>query len=288
MRNARLAVVITALLLALPWPVQVQQPIFRSGVDGIRVDVLATAERKPIAGLGAGDFELRDNGVPQTITVTPRADLSVRVLLVLDVSSSVQGEKLQTLRAAARALLGALAPGDEAGLTTFHHSVVQRVPPGRDFTGIQEALEQVTTTGNTALHDATLAGLLLGQDDASRSLVIVFSDGADTVSFQPAPLVLETAKAGNVVLYGAWSSRRGRADFLREVAEVSGGRLLEVSDPSSMAGSFVEILREFRQRYLITFTPTGVMSKGWHTLDIRLKIRRGNLRYRRGYFGAEA
>jgi len=45
---------------------------------------------------------------------------------------------------------------------------------------------------------------------------------------------------------------------------------------------FVDILREFRQRYLISYTPRGVTREGWHKLDVRVK-RRGTVKARPGY-----
>ena len=45
------------------------QPTFSSRVEGVRVDVLATdASRRPLHGLTAADFTIRDNGVIQQVT----------------------------------------------------------------------------------------------------------------------------------------------------------------------------------------------------------------------------
>jgi hypothetical protein len=114
---------------------------------------------------------------------------------------------------------------------------------------------------------------------------VVLSDGEDTASFVSPAIALETARSGNVVVYGVWSGRRGRPEFLRDVADVSGGRLIDVSRTGNITGAFLSIVQEFRQRYLITYTPTGVSTGGWHRLDVRVKGRRANVRARRGYYG---
>ena len=44
-----------------------QQPTFSAKRESVRVDVLVTDRGKVVTGLGAGDFEMRDNGVPQTV-----------------------------------------------------------------------------------------------------------------------------------------------------------------------------------------------------------------------------
>jgi hypothetical protein len=96
---------------------------------------------------------------------------------------------------------------------------------------------------------------------------------------------LDTARGGNSVLYGVWSGRGARPAFLRNVAEASGGRLIELRGLAEMSQALLAILREFRQRYVITYTPTGVSPPGWHRLDVRVKRRGASVRAREGYFG---
>ena len=56
-----------------------QQPSFRSNTLAVRVDALVTDGRKPAAGLAATDFELRDNGVAQTIELIDATDVPINV-----------------------------------------------------------------------------------------------------------------------------------------------------------------------------------------------------------------
>lgn len=276
---------VLAMLVATAAPTSGRQPTFRSGVDGIRVDVLVTDGAAPIAGLGPDDFEVRDNGVVQAITVTPRSDMPVRVILAVDTSRSVAGPRLESLRAAGRALLNALTGEDEAGLIAFNRTVTELVPVTRERHRLDAALSTVTAADDTALVDATVSAMLAGEADASRSLIMVFSDGADTASFFRSEVALETARSANVVLYGVWSGRQGRPEFLRDIADVSGGRLIDVSRTGNIVAAFLSIIGEFRQRYLITYTPTDVPAGGWHRLEVRVKGRRANVRARRGYYG---
>lgn len=273
-----------ALMVALSSPVaSVQQPAFRSRVEGIRVDVLVADRGKPISSLNAADFEVRDNGVVQAITVTPRANTPLRVLLTVDSSRSVRGARLDQLRFAVKALLRALRPIDEVSLVTFDRSVRQRVSWTHDVDRLDRALMDIEAEGDTALVDATLAGILLGDVEPSRSLVLIFSDGADTASFVSEEVALEMARSANVVVYGIWSGREGNPGFLRKVAQLSGGRVIDIGRSEGLTDAFLAILDEFRQRYLITFTPTGVATTGWHRLDVRVKGRTATVRARRGY-----
>ena len=83
-----------------------QQP-FRIGVDAVRVDVLVTDGNRPVGGLTAGDFELRDSGVPQRIEAVDLGGVPLSVMLALDTSVSVWGQPLQNLKEAASAVVGA-------------------------------------------------------------------------------------------------------------------------------------------------------------------------------------
>src|SRR5471032_2030129 len=102
---------------------QKQTPMFSSATTGVRVDVLVTDHNRPIAGLSAKDFELRDNGVLQTVTAVEASDAAISVVLVFDASGSTEGKRLTDLIDAGRALIAGLAPADRVGLITFSHIV---------------------------------------------------------------------------------------------------------------------------------------------------------------------
>ena len=98
-------------LLAAATATAQQAPTFSAKVEGVRVDVLVTDNGRAVPGLGPGDFDVRDNGVPQQIDLVDLTDVPVNVVLTLDFSRSVTGDKLAALRRAGRGLLDALVPG---------------------------------------------------------------------------------------------------------------------------------------------------------------------------------
>jgi hypothetical protein len=71
--------------------------------------------------------------------------------------------------------------------------------------------------------------------------------------------------------------------FLEALATESGGQVLNASRSEQLHERFVQIMTEFRTRYLITYTPAGVERSGWHPLDVTLKGRKGRVIARRGY-----
>jgi hypothetical protein len=130
--------------------------------------------------------------------------------------------------------------------------------------------------------DATFAGMMIGESDAGRSLVIVFSDGVDTTSWLSASSVLETAKRCDAVVYGVGVGK-SRSSFPRDLTSATGGRLIEIQSTSDLNATFRGILDEFRQRYLLSYSPKGVAGAGWHRLDVRLKGRSATVKFRPGY-----
>ena len=74
-------------------------------------------------------------------------------------------------------------------------------------------------------------------------------------------------------------------EFLEELTSVTGGRVFEAENASDLTPIFRAILDEFRYRYLVTYTPTGVPQEGWHKLDVRVKRSVARVRARPGYQG---
>jgi VWFA-related protein len=190
-------------------PSPAAQPTFSARVEGVRLDVLVTEGGRPVTGLGPTDFEVRDNGVPQTIDLVSLGDVQVSVIMALDLSGSLVGSRLVSLQRAGVTLLEALAPPDQAALITFNRAVVQRVPLTRDRDPLRKALLGTSADGDTALVDASLAAMLLSDTEGGRTLVVIFSDGVDTASFTRAEVALETARRVNGVIYAVATTTSG-------------------------------------------------------------------------------
>lgn len=71
--------------------------------------------------------------------------------------------------------------------------------------------------------------------------------------------------------------------FLDALANETGGKVINAERSDRLRDTFVQIVREFRSRYLLTYTPRGVDAGGWHPLEVKLKGRRGKVTARRGY-----
>jgi Ca-activated chloride channel family protein len=266
---------------------QIQNPTFSSRVEAVRVDVLVTEDGKPVRGLLAADFEILDNGVRQTVDIVSSQGLPLNVVFTFDLSGSIVGERLGNLREASHAVLGALRKGDQAALVTFNHAVL--VGPG--LTGetglVKAAIDRAAPTGNTSLVDASFAGMMLAESDVGRGFVIVFSDGLDTSSWLRPRAVLDVAKRSDAVVYAVSAGLAAKAAFLADLTEQTGGRLFKIESTRGLSAVFLEVLDEFRQRYLVSYSPAGVSREGWHELTVRVKGRNATVRARPGYLAGQ-
>ena len=273
---------VAALLAVRTVVVRTQDVTFSSRIEAVRVDVLVTSNGQPVRGLGPADFEIRDNGILQQIDLVSFEQIPLNVVLALDMSDSVAGDRLERLRSAGTAILGGLKKEDQSALVTFSHAVERRAKLAGDIAGVRDALARAQGEGETALIDGTYAGIQIGESDAGRALLIVFSDGLDTASWLPAEKVLDAAKRSDVVAYAVAVRSPAKPEFLRDLTSFTGGRLFEVEKTDKLDALFVGILEEFRQRYLVSYTPRGVPKEGWHKLDVRVK-RGGTVKARPGY-----
>ena len=261
------------------------QPTFSTKVEGVRVDVLVSdSARRPLRGLTAADFMIRDNGIEQEIDVVSFGEIALNVGLAFDLSESVAGAKLAQLKAASQALMAELQPDDQSALVTFDSVVTLPCPLSTNRACVSTALGAATPPRETALIDGVFAGMMVGESEVGRSLLMVFSDGLDTASFLDAARVLDLARRSDVVVYPV-TSKGARPDFLEDLATLSGGRLHEVDARSDLSATFRSILDEFRYRYLVTYTPRGVPRGGWHKLDVRVNRPGATVKARPGYQG---
>lgn len=272
-------------------------PVFRSEVASVHVDVFVDDRGTPVAGLKAGDFELKDNGVLQDVALVAAETRPVQATLVFDTSSSVAGPKLTALRAAGEAFLAGLRASDEAALMSFGEEVSRPVEPTRDRARVREALAELEPEGATAVFDALYAALALA-DPRGRSLVVLFTDGNDNSSILGERPLRTVAERSNAVVHvvglrepalpaGAVpSGPNEQTRALREIAEASGGRYWTAESPGRLRDAFAAIAASLSQRYVLRYEPQGVARGGWHAVEVRLRNGKGKVQSRRGYWVA--
>jgi Ca-activated chloride channel family protein len=283
----RLILAVTV-LCAIVWPLAAQQPTFSSKRESVRLDVLVTDRGRPVRDLKAEDFEVFDSGVAQQIDFVSVEQLPINVVLALDSSTSISPEQFEHLRDGGRAVLAALKGEDQAALLTFADAVALRGTLTADLARVRAALGEMQAPsrnphGGTALIDACYTALMVADADAYRALLLAFTDGVDTSSWLTADAVLQAARRSNLVAYAVSTSDLPDSSFLHKLSDVTGGVAFEIASTADLRAAFLRIIDEFRQRYLVSYSPLGVPNAGWHPVTVRVKGRKVDVKARAGY-----
>jgi VWFA-related protein len=300
---------------ALSLGAQQTPPRFTAGVDVVLIDVQVSRNGRAVEGLTASDFSVRDSGVVQKCDLVSIDRLPVNLMLALDTSASVRGPALDQLKDAAQAAVTGLRPADQAALLTFSHNIRLHTDWTASREQINKAIAGVTAQGSTALADAAFASLAYRTKPGTRTLVLFFTDGDDTASWLSAADLVQVARRSNAVVFGVTLAVPGntgavlagmmhpgsggppraliehwfidepslyRGAMLPLLALETGGESLQAADMGKLRAAFVDIVSRFSQRYVLSFTPTGVGASGWHPLEIDVQGG-GDLSARRGY-----
>jgi VWFA-related protein len=284
MTRRRLAVLINTAVLLSSYPAASQR--FSSSTLAVRVDALVTDDGRPVGGLTAADFELRDNGVLQKLEIVDGADVPVNVVLALDTSVSTTGSRRADLIAAGEAMLARLKPIDRAALATFSHAAVPRMPLTSDLPAVQASLRSIAPAGETAVMDGAYVALTATLGQPGRSLILVCTDGYDTWSWLQPDDVLEAARRASAVIYGVTSADSRRDAALKAITDATGGHIVQAKSSRELTAVFQKILDDFRNRYILAYTPSDVSPDGYHALDVRVKLSGASVKARAGYTGS--
>lgn len=283
-----LAVGLTALALtASPGG---QQPAYRTDVSLVRLDVLAIADGRPLYGLGASDFEVRDNGILQRIDAVVGENVPLDLVLLLDRSESVKGRPLAQLKEAALETIAALRQEDRVAVLSFADSLSLDASLESRREQVDRAIDALQAGGATAMMDALFAALSLPESPVRRRLILLFSDGYDNRSWVVSGQVVQAARESDAVICAVAcppSSRTIGPDrpLLDRVANATGGEVTEVDGAGELKSTFLSLLGRMRSRYLLTYYPAGHdRAEGWHEVKVRLRARKGRVVTRSGYF----
>jgi VWFA-related protein len=280
-------------------------PVFGARVETVYVDAFVTRDGLAVRGLAASDFELKDDGVVQQVELVASDQLPLLAVLAFDASSSVAGAKLAALQAAGEAFLDGLKPMDEAALITFNEEVRWASEPTADKQRVKVALAGVEPRGGTAVMDGLYTAATLPVSRA-RSLVVLFSDGEDNLSWLGGEQVRKVAERSNALIHvvgivppsrssvvhavpGHYGSPSGTPEAphnraLRQIAEASGGRFWTAESPDRLRQTFAAIAEAMSHRYVLRYDPGTARRPGWHRLELKLRGKPGRIEARRGYW----
>jgi VWFA-related protein len=278
-------------------------PRFKSSADVVTIQAaVRNGKGRPVAGLTAADFEIRDNGqLRPVLSLRSDAGSPVSLAILVDLSGSMAiSPKLAMARQALDTVISQLRPGDdEVAVFTFDSSLHERQPFTTNPSGLAGTLDNVKPYGTTSLYDATAAAARrLSERSATHKAIVVLTDGIDTSSKYTAPEVSGLASSIAVPVYvmatvpsidqrammeAAERSDQSKAADLRDLAEWTGGQLVFASNLTETTTAAVGLVSELRQQYVIAIE--AVTAREWRRLDVRVKRPSAVVRARNGYYG---
>jgi len=284
-----------------------QQPVFRGAGDAVRVFVtVLDGDGRLVTTLTQDVFEVRDEGKAQPITLFDNTPQPIRLIVMLDVSGSMEGN-LPLLRASSEQLFRRLRADDLARVGAFGRDVVI----GPAFTGNPDQLEkqlpqriepEAPTPLWRALDEAMDAFGKKGAEDDGRRVILVLSDGKDSgpMGFTPGSNlrkaeasqagVIDRALKDEVMIYAIGMRSRSRQPMqpgigaqglgamlandlpdpgLARVAEETGGGYAEVKAGEDLGAAFARVADELHSQYLLGFAPPKRDGKA-HGLDVKV------------------
>ena len=301
MRAGRLSIAFAALtsagLLA-----QTQQPLrdqrlFRSGIELTSISATVTdRDGRLITDVTREAFEVYEDGQLQTISQFSHERVPVALGVLLDISDSMFGKRIQDARAAVdRFLFDLLDPQDEFFLLAFNHKPRGLTPWTHERQAIRRALDGLRPTGGTAIYDAIFEALpILDQRSRERAALLIISDGADTASNATLRDVRSALLRNDVFVYAIAIdsadpkaiNARVNVDALRDITNQSGGRTEVVHTSADLADATARIADELNSQYLIGYTSPKGADGAYHSIRVRVAGTDYRVRARNGYVAA--
>jgi Ca-activated chloride channel family protein len=260
------------------------------------------ATGSPVGGLGREDFAIFEDGKPQKIAVFEKeATTPLSIVLAVDASESVLTSERLEKDAAKHFVNALLREQDELDLMEFSDVVREIVPFTNQKKRIEVGLNGIQHGDATALYDAVyLASQRLSETSAAdgrRRVLVLITDGGDTVKGSNYTRALEQAQRAGAMVYSiiivpiyADAGRNTAGEHaLIQMAQDTGGKYYYVVDPKDLEPAFRHVSDDLRTQYLLGYyAPRRGKDDSYRTIKVRMTDEalqgKYDLRYRAGYY----
>ena len=244
---------------------QVPVPPIHVNVRLVNVFVTVTdANGAPVPGLEQSDFAVTEDGHPQKIAFFERdTEMPLSIVMAIDTSGSVHKDLSIEKSAAHNFVHALLRPVDRMDLMDFNSDVREVVSFTNNIRRIDNGLENLSNGPATALYDAIyLASQSLSQQHGRKVLVLI-SDGGNTVKGTDYPQALEQALRGEVMVYSiidlpiladAGRDTAGEHAMIT-LSEQTGGKYY-YAEAGNLDAIFRKVSEDLRTQYWIGYYPT--------------------------------
>jgi Ca-activated chloride channel homolog len=295
---------ILGLLLVFRLSAFAQEPEenFHVKVNLVNVFVTVTDEHgAPVAGLTKENFQLLEDGKAQKIAVFDKESaLPLSIILAIDTSLSTRRDLPLELSSARRFAHAILRPVDGLSLFAFSEVVNQATPFTADLKTIDHAIEHVQMGSATALYDALYLGSQALEKRRGRKVIVVITDGGDTVSQVTYKEAVRAAQEAEAILYSiivvpveASAGRdTGGEHALIQLSDDTGGKYFYATSVPELDDAFRQISDELRTQYLLAYYPSEAVSDSDYrriTVNLTGQSNSGyKARYRTGYYTSKS
>jgi VWFA-related protein len=266
------------------------QPTFRSSVTDVQVEVQVLHGRRQVADLRRQDFRILDGGEAQPIVFFGHESVPLDLILLLDVSGSVQ-KYLRDIAAISRSALRAMGPQDQVAVMVFSRDswIEQTFTTAQEdiADAIDKASHEQPVGSGTRIYGAIQAAVRYIGDQTSASvrrraiLVVTDNDGMSYAVHREdlirnlfnTNVVLDAIAVGRhphppVPRPGAVINPDFAFDDVFPLAEATGGEALAASKPQDR---LAEMLTRLRSSYsLIYHMPANVVPGTYRKIRVEL------------------
>ena len=252
---------------------------------------------RAIGGMRESDFTVWENGIERRVTNVAPANEPFNLVLLLDVSGSVN-ERMDFIRKAARDFLRTTSPQDRISIISFRDDIQVISDFSTDRQMLSKKLDEIDAGGGTALYDAL--GYVLSEPlkhlRGERTAIVVMSDGDDNKSFLPFPAILEALLESGALVYPLYvpsglipessvpkpeitiDPLRTRyltlttraEDEGRKIAAASGGIYYPIRRLEDLQKAYDDVVAQLRSAYTITYASNSVSASP----RVRVRINR--------------
>ncbi|HSJ57426.1 MAG TPA: FHA domain-containing protein [Anaerolineae bacterium] len=304
---------VIVLLAALATPAMSQGTVNVS-IDDLQLDAfpqvqamttVSDANGVPILELGADKFELVEDGrasfPPDSVETHVNPDAVISVLMVIDISGSMEGKPIEGAMAAANALLDQLSPNDRAAIIAFTDEVKSLNPgemeEGKElgFTPDKNAVRNVvnfldTRVGwDTPLYDAIYKGVkMAAAEPIGKRALVVMTDGRDERdNAQGVPVKdmgsrqtpddpINEANRHNIPIFAVGLGTKLDTKYLMRLAERTGGVYRQAPQPEELAPLFEQVVSQLKTQYKLGYTSRlPEDTTGYHSIMVRVNLPQG-------------
>lgn len=264
---------------------------------------------RALTGLKLEDFELRVDGQVKSISDISYSDTPVRLALLFDNSSSLVSAREFEKQAAIRFFRAVMRPADQAAVYNVYTEVVLAQPLTSNVNALVRTIENFgKPEGATRLFDAIAESASYLRPQPGRKVIVIVSDGEDTLSDIDFDEALRKAQAADCQIYAVQTKQieymmqtgqpMGSANLralaaerrLQEFAAQTGGAVYSPLAVGELDAAFAQISADLAQQYVLSYYPTDERLDGrFRSISLRvLSHPTARVRARKGYYASRA